>query len=90
MCFRLQELTVSLCVKMTDKGLLQGIGSLHELTSLRLHFSGNSNAHAWSTFLHQPSMTSIVLLKLSACYNLDDEELNGISKRCYTLNYLHV
>jgi hypothetical protein len=59
MCCRLQELVVD-CWNMTDRGLLEGIGSLHELTSLRLFSSLNLTAQAWSTFLHRPSMTSVV------------------------------
>jgi len=90
MCCRLQELKLFYCDKMTDRGLLEGIGSLHELTSLLLHGCGNLTAQAWSTFLHRPSMTSIVLLKLSACHNLDDEGLKGIAERCNKLTNLHV
>jgi hypothetical protein len=75
---------------MTDRGLLEGIGSLHELTSLRLILGSNLSAQALSTFLHQPSMTSIVWLDLSECCNLDDEGLKGIAKRCNKLTYLHV
>ena len=74
---------------MTDRGLLEGIGSLHELTSLRLYGGSDLTAPALSTFLHQPSMTSIVLLDLSYCRNLDDEGLKGIAKRCNKLTYLH-
>jgi hypothetical protein len=80
-CCRLHELDVSCCGNITDRGLLEGIGSLHELTSLRLTASHNLTAQALSTFLHRPSMSSIVLLDLSLCYNLDDEGLKGISKR---------
>ena len=90
MCFSLKELSVILCDKMTDRGLLEGIGSLHELTSLLIHGCDNVTAQAWSKFLHRPSMNSIVLLQLSYCYNLDDEGLNGIAKRCNKLTYLHV
>ena len=85
MCFSLKELSVILCDNMSDRGFLEGIGSLHELTSLLLHVCANVTAQAWSKFLHRPSMNSIVLLDLSYCYNLDDEGLNGIAKRC---NYL--
>ena len=81
MCCRLQELAISECVRMTDRGLLEGIGSLHELTSLRLNISCNLTAEALSTLLHQPSMTSIVLLDLSHCSNLNDEGLKGIAER---------
>ena len=90
MCCRLQELKVSCCWNMTDRGLLEGIGSLHELTSLRLHVCGNFTAQALSTFLHRTSMTSIVLLNLSECSSLDDEGLKGIAERCNKLTYLHV
>jgi hypothetical protein len=90
MCCRLQELEVSACLYMTDRGLLEGIGSLNELTSLRLRRGDNLTAQALSTFLHQPSMASIVSLDLSSCYNLDDEGLKGIAKRCNKLTYLHI
>jgi len=90
MCFRLQELVVNCCVDMTDRGLLEGIGSLHELTSLCLIANCNLTAQTLSTFLHRPSMSSIVLLNLSDCYNLDDEGLEGIAERCNKLTYLHV
>jgi hypothetical protein len=90
MCCRLQELGVSFCEKMTDRGLLEGIGSLHQLTSLRLIGGHRLTAQALSTFLHLPSMTSMVVLNLSACYNLDDEGLKGIAERCIHLTYLHV
>ena len=90
MCCRLQELEVSYCFGMTDRGLLEGIGSLHELTSLRLHLCRNLTAQALTTFLHQPSMTSLVSLNLSHCPNLDDEGLNGIATRCNKLTHLQV
>ena len=77
MCCRLKELEISLCDQMTDRGLLEGIGSLHELTSLHLNKCRILTAQALSTFLHRPSMTSIVLLNLSDCTNLDDEGLKG-------------
>jgi len=35
-------------------------------------------------------MTSIVLLELWEFYNLDDEGLKGIAKRCNNLTYLRV
>ena len=89
-CCRLQELAVSNCDQMTDRGLLEGIGSLHELTSLRLGGGHKLTAQALSTFLHRPSITSIVLLNLWEFYNLDDEGLKGIAKRCNKLTYLHV
>ena len=75
---------------MTDRGLLEGIGSLHELTSLRLDMDCDLTAEALSTFLHRSSMTSIVSLELSSCNNLGDEGLNGIAERCNKLTYLHV
>jgi len=89
MCCRLRELAVTYCDRMTDSGLLEGIGSLHDLRSLRLNRGRNLTANALSTFLHQPSMTSIVSLDLSSCYSLDDEGLKGIAKRCNKLTYLH-
>ena len=75
---------------MTDRGLLDGIGSLHELTSLNLLAGLYLSAEALSTFLHGPSVTSIVSLELSSCPNLIDEGLKGIAKRCNKLTYLHV
>jgi len=75
---------------MTDRGLLEGIGKLHDLTSLRLSAGGFVTAQALSTFLHQPSMTSIVLLDLTQCLNLDDEGLKGIAKRCNKFTCLNV
>ena len=47
MCCRLLELEVFNCDGMTDRRLLEGIGSLHGLTSLRR----NSTTQTWSTFL---------------------------------------
>jgi len=82
MCCRLQELGLYSCGNMTDRGLLEGIGSLHELTSLLLHDGGNLTAQALSTFLHRPSMSSIISLNLSFLHNLDDEGLEGIAERC--------
>jgi hypothetical protein len=67
---------------MTDRGLLEGIGSLQELTHLLLNGGVNLTAKTLSTFLHRPSMNSIVSMNLSACFNLDDEGLKGIAKRC--------
>ena len=90
MCCRLQELEITYCKNMTDRGLLEGIGSLQELTSLRLTGGHKLTSQTLSTFLHQPSMTSIVLLYLSECSNLDDEGLKGIAKRCSKLTYLYV
>jgi len=90
MCCRLQELGLGVCWDMTDRGLLEGIGSLHELTSLRLSDGRNLTAQALSRFLHRPSMSSIVFLKLLECPNLDDEGLEGIAERCNKLTYLHV
>jgi len=89
MCCRPQELEITCCKNMTDRGLLEGIGSLHDLTSLSLTGSSNLIAEALSTF-HRPSMTSIVLLNLSECCSLDDEGLKGIAERCNKLKYLHV
>jgi len=88
-CCRLQELEISSCWNMTDRGLLEGIRSLHELTSLLLHEGCNLTAKALSTFLHRPSMSSIMTLKLSNFPNLDDEGLEGIAERCNKLTYLH-
>jgi len=74
---------------MTDRGLLEGIGSLNELTSLHLFDGRNLTAKALSTFLHRPSMSSIMSLNLSYFPNLDDEGLEGIAERCIKLTYLH-
>ena len=90
MCCRLRELVVTDCVDMRDRGLLEGIGSLHELTFLRLNWCYKLTAQALSTFLHRPSMTSVVVLNLSEFLMLDDEGLKGIAKRCNKLTYLHV
>jgi len=90
MCCRLQELHVFNCDEMTDGGLLEGIGSLHELRHLRLTRGHNLTAQALSTFLHQTSMTFTLFLDLSCCSNLDDEGLKGIAERCNKLTYLHV
>ena len=89
-CCRLQELLVNSDGNMRDRGLLEGIGSLHELTSVILGGGRNLTAQALSTFLHRPSMTSIVLLNLWYCPSLDDEGLKGIAERCNKLTYLHV
>jgi hypothetical protein len=89
MCCRLQELKLEHFERMTDRRLLEGIGSLHELTSLRLRWNYKLTAQALSTFLHRPSMTSIVS-DLSFCRRLDDEGLKGIAERCNQLTYLHV
>jgi len=70
--------------------LLEGIGSLHELTSLCLNEGRNLTAQALSTFLHRPSMSSIMSLNLSGLPNLDDEGLEGIAERCNKLTYLHI
>jgi len=75
---------------MTDRGLLEGIGSLHELTSLRLSDGSNLTAQALSTFLHRSSVSSIMSLSLSYFPNLNDEGLEGIAERCNKLTYLHV
>jgi len=86
-CCRLQELEISICCEMTDRGLLEGIGSLYDLTSLRLTGGHKVTAQAFSMFLHRPSMTSIVFLNLSDCSKLDDEGLKGIAERCNKLTY---
>ena len=77
------------CYKMADRGLLEGIGSLHELTSLHLTTGSNLTAQALSKFLHQPSVAPILLLNLSECLTLDDKGLKGIAKRWDKLTYLH-
>jgi len=75
---------------MTDRGLLEGIGSLHELTSLELGQGYVLTAQAFSTFFHRPSMTSIVFLCLLECRQLNDEVLKGIAERSNKLTYLRV
>jgi hypothetical protein len=90
MCCRLQELELFCCFEMTDRGLLEGIGSLQELTSLCLSGGYNLTAQALSMFLHRPSMISIVMMDLTNCINLDDEGLKGIAERCNQLTYLNV
>ena len=90
LCCRLQELEVLYCYEMTDRGLLEGVGPLHELTSLRLNHGENLTAQGFSILLHRPSMSSITSLDLSECHNLDDEGLKGIGERCNKLTYLYV
>jgi hypothetical protein len=90
MCCRLQDLQVTDGYEMTDTGLLEGIGSLHKLTSLHLGHCHVLTAQAWSTFLHRPSMISIEILDLSYCLNLNDQGLKGIAERCSKITYLHV
>jgi len=75
---------------MADRGLLEGIGSLHELTSLYINFGQNLTAQGLSTLLHRPSMSSIMSLDLSDCRYLNDEGMKGIGKRCNEFTYLHV
>ena len=75
---------------MTDRVLLEGIGSLHELTSLHLSEGSNLTAQELSTFLHRSSMSSIISLNLSFLRNLDDEGLEGIAERYNKLTYLHI
>jgi hypothetical protein len=75
---------------MTERGLLEGIGPLRELISLRLDTDRGFTAQALSTFLHRPSMISIVSLNLVGCTTLDDEGLKGIGKRCNKLTDLHI
>jgi hypothetical protein len=87
---RLQELEVTSCVRMTDRGLLEGIGSLHGFVSLRLTKGRNLTAQALSTILGRPPMTSVVTLDLSQCPSLDDEGLKGISERCNNLTYFNI
>jgi hypothetical protein len=89
MCCRLQELELMDCRNMTDRGLLEGIGSLQGLTSLCLMWGHLLYAEALFSFVHQPSMASIVSLNLS-CHKLNDEVLNGIAERCNKLAYLHI
>ena len=88
-CCRLQELEIR-SFGITDIGLLEGIGSLQELTSLHLIGSFDFTTEKLTEFLHRPSMSSMVLLNLSGCFNLDDKGLEGIAKRCNNLTYLHV
>jgi len=70
---------------MTDRSLLNGTVPLHELTSLRLNWSCNLTAQAFSTFLPRPSTVSLVSLDLSACRNLDDVALKGVAEMCIKL-----
>jgi hypothetical protein len=88
-CCRLQELAVFDCWKMTNRWLLEGIGSLHKLTSFHFNEGYGATARAWSTFLHRPSMTSIVSLILRKC-KLNVEGLKGIAERCNKLTFLHM
>jgi hypothetical protein len=70
---------------MTDRGLVEGIGPLEELTHLSLAEGGNLTMQALAKFLHRPAMISIVTLKLWRCPNLDDEGLKGVAARCNKL-----
>ena len=79
---RLQELHLTQCLSMTDRDLLEGIGSLHGLTSLTLTEGWNLTTQALARFFHRPSMTSIVYLLLAECWNVDDEVLKVIAERC--------
>jgi hypothetical protein len=90
MCCRLQDLWIWWCVNMKASGLLHGIGSIHELTTLRLTGGCNLTAEELSTFFYRPSVASIVLLDLSSCTNLNDEGLKRIAERYNMLTYLHV
>jgi hypothetical protein len=90
MCCRLQELEVISCEGMTDTALLDGIESLHELTSLDISLGYSLTTEGLSRFLNQPSMTSVELLNVIHFYNMDDDGLKGIAKRCNKLTYLHV
>ena len=67
---------------------MNGIGSLHELTSLRLNWGCNFTAQALSTFLLRASTASLVSLDLSEFRNLDDEGLKGVAERCNKLTYM--
>jgi hypothetical protein len=56
-CARLQELELLGFLYMSDRALVEGIGSLQGLTSLHLdaHSKSNLTAQGLSTFLHGPS-----------------------------------
>jgi hypothetical protein len=90
MCCRLQELGLKWCVRMTDRGLLEGIGSLQGLTLLHLIDCYNLSAGAFSELFQRPSMNSIIFLELLGCPGLDDGGLIGIANRCNKLTYLHI
>ena len=90
MCCRLEELEISTNGTMTDFGLLEGVGPLHELTSFHLTGCFGFSAEALAQILHRPSMAYRVSLNLTGCYYLDDEGLNGIAERCNKLTYLYV
>jgi hypothetical protein len=74
---------------MSDRALVEGIGSLQGLTSLHLDADPNLTAQGLSTFLHGPSMSSIVSLRFTRFRYLDDEGLEGIAERCNKLTYLN-
>ncbi|PNF15552.1 hypothetical protein B7P43_G16476 [Cryptotermes secundus] len=84
-CVRLQELEVSFCDQMTNKGLLKGIGSLQQLHSLHLKKGHNLTARGLSMFLHRPAMACMVCLNLSECSSLDDYGLERIANRYWLL-----
>jgi hypothetical protein len=79
---RLQELHLTQCLSMTDRDLLEGIGSLHGLTCLFLIDGWNLTTQALARFFHRPTMTSIEFLFLAECRNVDDEVLKVIAERC--------
>ena len=79
---RLQELHLTECESMRDRDLLEGIGSLHGLTSLTLSDGWNLTTEALARFFHRPTMTSIEFLFLAECRNVDDEVLKVIAERC--------
>jgi hypothetical protein len=61
---------------MTDSGLQEGIMPLQELRTLRLTDGKNLSAKALSK-LHQTFRSSIKLLDLQGCSNLDAELQKG-------------
>lgn len=88
-CPRLQELEVTSCNDIRVRGMLEGIGSLQELTSLKLssltlHFPTTTLIE----FYHQSFMSPLVLLNLSGSSYLNDECLNEIAERCKHLKDL--
>jgi hypothetical protein len=89
-CCRLQELGVSSCQNMTERGLLEGIGSLQGLTLLDIYNCHNVPAEAFSDLFRRPAMSSIMFLDLSECHELDDEGIGAIANRCIKLTYLHI
>ncbi|KAJ9574539.1 hypothetical protein L9F63_008278, partial [Diploptera punctata] len=89
-CTRLQVLDMTCCRRMTDRGLLEGIGALQKLRLLKLQLGLKLTTRAFSTFLNRPAMACIIYLHLYCCPQLDDYGLEGIANRCVNLRTLYL